>query len=375
MEQVRALLGVPDNDDVPDAIRALQTVQAPAPEDTEKAAQISYLLGELATTMQHRDAALAASEHGPLTDIATLTGLPVRVTHRPNALAEFRFSAHVEGYPECVAPTPREALESLRDYLKGLPEIPSGSGPGPTAPVDPIADLLALDPGVLQIRVFQTPRGYTAQHHVWATPTSVGICADGVTPHEALLALHAKVIAALPASTSAPEPEPSEPAHSEPIVLAPYHDEPGALCRRALNGTWRGFNLVHVRLATEKGNWNIAGADGALAVDGDGGCPAADKAARERYVVLDAAPGSYMLHGLSRRWRRDSRISGPGWECSGVNIDAWVPYDTSRGGGWTLTVRDSYPVKVLAHGPQTGEEGKRFLLAAARALGILLDVA
>lgn len=147
-------------------------------------------------------AELSESESTLTADIRTLTGLPVRVAHRPDALPEFQHSAHVEGYPECVAPTPHEALLSLYSYLKGLPALPVKNpprpGPRPMTLIWPWS----------RISFFTLPEGPGVR---WRTgPYYSKNAAEGMVEYR--LTLHGDVVCLCPDGGQNHDPVPIEPS-------------------------------------------------------------------------------------------------------------------------------------------------------------------
>lgn len=149
------------------------------------------------------------------------------------------------------------------------------------------------------------------------------------------------------------------------IVLGPWHPEApdGNFVRRAVRGrlnmcVWPdgwGAGIVSSDLEAQGPETGQAGQD------------AADKWARDRgHVLLDAAPGS--LFRVLTPWREQ----GYSWVC-GVAHDpdgCIIRVAKTSGGGWWVFPSTVGGSKSVAHGPQIGEEGKRYALAAAHALGL-----
>jgi hypothetical protein len=129
-------------------------------------------------TRLRADLAEAASEHGPLTDIATLTGMPVQVVHQPTSPEEYRFSVHVPGYEGVAGPTPRQALLKMREkVVEGI-----GGVAKPAPDLDPLTDLLVTTRRV--VRAFRLSKA--PEECRFGVGIESYLDTHGATPHEAL---------------------------------------------------------------------------------------------------------------------------------------------------------------------------------------------
>ena len=204
LDQVVSILGCGDHDDVPhtlhemkareSAVRVALRINGNFPVDAIKKLQASVESAEASVTelrqrlqaeiMAHdatrlrADLAEAASEHGPLTDIATLTGLPVQVVYQPTAPEEYRFSVHVLGYEGVAGPTPRQALLKMREkVVEGI-----GGVAKPALESDPLTDLLVTTRRV--VRAFHLSKA--PEECRFGVGIESYLHTHGSTPHEAL---------------------------------------------------------------------------------------------------------------------------------------------------------------------------------------------
>lgn len=164
---------------------------------------------------------------------------------------------------------------------------------------------------------------------------------------------------------------------AEPLgVLGPWRpEEPdGNYTRRPVVGS--------LSMCVWKNGWGAGIVSSDLEAQGPetggAGQHAADEWARTNgYVLLDAAPGS--LSGELWPWRAScDRYHVAKWKGTGLSSDGRILIDDRCSGpytgGWRVLVETSGVELIaelfMARGPQTGEEGKRFALAAAKALGL-----
>lgn len=170
----------------------------------------------------------------------------------------------------------------------------------------------------------------------------------------------------------APKPEQTPP--EEVIVLGPWRNENGVMRREKVAEPWKGFAFMRAYPATPKGAWSCIRPERAHEADRThediGGMPAADDWARKTYALIDAEPGS--LKGMLSAWRS---TYGRYHEAHGIGASILID-DHTEGlwacPGWRIfaTTPDHPKGTTIAEGPQTGEEGKRYALAAAHALGL-----
>lgn len=192
----------------------------------------------------------------------------------------------------------------------------------------------------------------------------------GATTREALIRMRDQVRERL-AQTAAPAQTPPE----EVIVLGPWRNENGVMRREKLAGPWEGFAFMHAYPTTPKGAWSCILPEQAHEADQThediGGMPVADDWAREHgYALIDAEPGS--LSGTLSAWHASyGRYHEAKWS------GGFILIDDNREGLWAcpgwriITTTPTHPKgTAIAEGPQTGEEGKRYALAAAHALGL-----
>jgi hypothetical protein len=120
--------------DLPDRVRGLLSKYRDMVERLDQAAERlecdkhdhDAVPGAIDALWSRLKSAEAASEHGPLTDIATMTGMSVQVVYQPTSPEEYRFSVHVPGYEGVAGPTPRQALLKMREkVVEGMPKTAS----------------------------------------------------------------------------------------------------------------------------------------------------------------------------------------------------------------------------------------------------------
>lgn len=164
----------------------------------------------------------------------------------------------------------------------------------------------------------------------------------------------------------APKPEQTPP--EEVIVLGPWRNENGVMRREKLTEPWKGYAFMHAYPATPKGAWSCIRPERAREADGVyhdiGGMPVADDWARDRYALIDAEPGSVV--GVLGSWCEN--WGAKRCDAHQATTDTFIEVALRQ---WNIGRRRSNGTyERLAHGPQTGEEGKRYALAAAHALGL-----
>jgi hypothetical protein len=198
----------------------------------------------------------------------------------------------------------------------------------------------------------------------------------GVTPTH-LEAIDEGAIARRSAAVSVPRtvevtaPKPEQTPPEEVIVLGPRsdYDNDGHAVRLVLNGQYKGGAGLRI-VADHRNSWTMLRLDGGFKTRYDQCEQDAEKEARKTYALIDAEPGS--LSGTLSVWRSTyGRYHEAHWSGGFLLID-----DYSQGSGacpgWRIvTVTSAHPKgAILAEGPQTGEEGKRYALAAAHACGL-----
>ena len=187
----------------------------------------------------------------------------------------------------------------------------------------------------------------------------------GATPREALIRMREQVRERL-AQAAKPEQTPPE----EVVVLGPWRKWAylPVWCRPIV-----GTKNDGIQVSID--GWIVADRAGSRVHHGEEtneeGKAAADKWARENgHVLIDAEPGS--LSGTISAWRstsddyHEAKWDGGLIYSSSIGHEPWV----SR--GWQIAPIDHKrrTWTTIAHGPQTGEEGKRYARAAAHALGL-----